>query len=64
MTQRRSAHAEKLRLMRSAQTGTNYKYGMGGLPKTHKAPKKITLATVKCLEDDSGDGELMPKEEK
>lgn len=40
----------KIKLMRSAQTQANYKFGMGGLPKTHKKPKPITLPKLKCLE--------------
>lgn len=54
---------QKVALMRSAKTGADYKYGMGGLPKTHKAPKPISLPKLKCLEDEpAASGKREPKE--
>lgn len=59
MTQR-----HKLTVIRAAKTSANYKYGMGGLPKTPgRSPKAITLPKLKCLESDA-DGERVPQEGK
>lgn len=42
----------KLRILRSASTAANYKYGMGGLPRKNKTVKPVSLKKLKCLDDD------------
>lgn len=42
----------RVRLMRSANTTANYRYGMGGLPKTKGAARRqVTLPTVPWKDD-------------
>lgn len=45
--------AKRQRLLRSAKTKATYKVGMGGIPKTMNAPKTVTLAKLKCLDDNN-----------
>jgi hypothetical protein len=51
----------KQRLLRAAKTRSDYKYGMGGLPKERNAPRPVSLARVSILNDIESD--VMPEVE-
>jgi hypothetical protein len=55
MKRKRSLDARKLTLLRSAKTGSEAKFGMGGLEKTHKKPAPVTLPKLKFLEKREGE---------
>lgn len=50
MSKKRTLAERRRTLMRSAKTQATARAGLGGLPKTHKAPKPITLPKLKCLD--------------
>lgn len=55
MKAKKSISARKLAFLRAAKTGSEAKYGIGGLEKTHKKPAPVTLPKLKFLEKEADD---------